>query len=158
MAWGVDPGTCGLQAGRGVGRRGEAVGAGLQRGGRLVADALGPLAALDGQAAAAGLVAVDPAGCVQGTGGEGGGGAAGGAGTVAGTGGERARARGGEQREGQVQTQGRAQTERWGRTEEPAATGRSCDMLPCTHRKSGTHTRPGPPCPTTARSASGGLR
>lgn len=57
------PLTCVLQAGWGVGRWREAVGSGLEGGRRLVADALGPLPALDSQAASAGLVAVHPAGC-----------------------------------------------------------------------------------------------
>lgn len=55
--------TCALQAGWGVGRWREAVGPGLEGRRSLVADALGPLPALDGQAASAGLVAVHPAGC-----------------------------------------------------------------------------------------------
>lgn len=55
--------TCVLQAGRGVSRRREAERPGLECRRRLVADALGPLPALNGQASSAGLVTVDPAGC-----------------------------------------------------------------------------------------------
>lgn len=59
------PLTCVLQTGWGVGRWREAVGPGLEGRRCLVADALGPLPALDSQAASAGLVAVHPAGCRQ---------------------------------------------------------------------------------------------
>lgn len=55
--------TCVLQAGRGVSRRREAERPGLECRWRLVADALGPLPALNGQASSAGLVTIDPAGC-----------------------------------------------------------------------------------------------
>lgn len=68
------PPTCVLQAWRGVGRWREAVGSGLEGRRRLVADALGPLPALDSQAAPAGLVAVHPAGCHRSVHLEGGGG------------------------------------------------------------------------------------
>lgn len=57
------PLTCVLQARWGVGRWREAVGSSLEGRRCLMADALGPLPALDSQAASAGLVAVHPAGC-----------------------------------------------------------------------------------------------
>lgn len=55
--------TCVLEAGWTVGGRGKAVGAGLERRGRLVADALGPLPALHCQTSTARLVTVDSACC-----------------------------------------------------------------------------------------------
>lgn len=55
--------TCVLQARRGVRWWGEAERPGLECRRHLVAYALGPLPALDGQTSPAGLVAVDPAGC-----------------------------------------------------------------------------------------------
>lgn len=51
-----------LQAGWGVSRRREAVGSGLESWRRFMADALGPLPALNSQPASAGLMAVHPAG------------------------------------------------------------------------------------------------